>query len=300
MSITLACGSSHPQAIRAAKEFPEKLFKVHGDKIRLRDSAVYYGNGTTSGSRGRGIDVSCSLCGHEWSPRADNLLNGKGCPNCRRLKNINSAGKRRCPRATPEEKQRAIELRATGITCKAVAEQLFEEGLSVQLRDENTVMHWTNPNRADKVRLRNAKWDETNREQKRANNRRYYSEFSHGKAANYSNSANRRLLKTNTPEYVFLDGEWHEVDRKETYRVFGDVLLPPSERAAIEALYTRCQEVSELSGIEHHVDHVQPLSKGGEHCVFNLQLLSAADNLSKNNTFTIQDQRLLATRVFNL
>ncbi len=36
----------------------------------------------------------------------------------------------------------------------------------------------------------------------------------------------------------------------------------------------------------HHVDHIQPLSKGGMHCLSNLQYLTAAENLSKGDKVT--------------
>lgn len=296
---TLACGSTHWAVIRAAQEFPEKLFAVHGDRIRIRESAVY-----TGASRGHSIDVSCSVCGHEWSPRASDLLQGKGCPSCaiklRAEITTASAGTRRSPRPTPEEKARAIELKATGMTRDAVAKQLFDEGLSPQLRGGKTIDRWANPEVAKEQRQRNAKWKEENREQHNANQRRYSKEFDHGIAASRAKDAQRRLLKTNTPEFVLLDGEWYEVDRRETYRVFKDALISPDERAAIEATYIRCQKVTELSGIEHHVDHIQPLSKGGEHNAFNLQLLTADDNLSKKDTFREEDQAELCRRLFNI
>jgi predicted nucleic acid-binding Zn-ribbon protein len=301
---TLACGSTHWAVIRAAQEFPTKLFAVHGDKIQLRETAVYFGNGTTPSSKGKGIDVSCSECGHEWSPRASDLLQSKGCPSCaiklRAEITTASAGKRRCPRPTPEEKQRAVELKATGMASAAVAQQLLDEGLSPQLRGGKTIDRWVNPEEAEKNRQRTAKWNEENREQKNANQRRYTKEFDHGRAGSRAKDAQRRLLKQNTPEFVFLDGEWHEVDRRETYRVFKDALISPDERAAIEATYIRCQKVTELSGIEHHVDHIQPLSKGGEHNAFNLQLLTADDNLSKKDTFREEDQAELCRRLFNI
>ena len=299
---TIACGSTHPLVVKAATAFPEKLFAVHGDRIRIRESAVYFGAGTTPSSKGKGIDVSCSECGHEWSPRANSLLKGAGCPECSRLNDINSAGNRRAPRASKEETARAIELKATGMTRDAVAKQLFDEGLSPQLRGGKTIDRWVNPEEAEKNRQRSAKrrQDPAKREQIKAAKRRYYSEFDHGIAGNRAHNAQRRLLKTNTPEFVFLDGEWHEVDRRETYRVFSEVLLPAKERKAIQELYLEAQYQTETTGVEHHVDHIQPLSKGGEHLLFNLQILPAEENLSKSDSFREEDQAELCHRLFDI
>ena len=290
----MKCGSAHPKAIKAAQEFPAKLYAVHGDKIVLRDTAVY----TNSKEP---IDVVCSVCRHEWIPSANHLLKGHGCPECKRLKTINSAGKVRKPRPTQEEKQRAIELNTTGMSCAAVAQQLFNEGLSPQLRSKATINIWTNPEQAEKDRQRAAKWreDPVNREQHNASKRRYKTEFAHGRAGDRANSSHRRLLKTNTPEFVLLDGEWFEVDRRETYRVFSEILLPAKERKAIQEIYLEAQYLTETTGIEHHVDHAQPLSKGGEHLLFNLQILTAEENLSKQNTFRPEDQAELCRRLFN-
>jgi 5-methylcytosine-specific restriction endonuclease McrA len=119
-----------------------------------------------------------------------------------------------------------------------------------------------------------------------------------GVAERDTENGRQRLRRTNTPEYIFLDSEWHEVDRKETWRIFGHYLLPPDERKAIQELYLEAQYRTETTGVEHHVDHIQPLSKGGEHLMYNLQILTAEENLSKHNTFRLEDQIELARRLF--
>ena len=99
---------------------------------------------------------------------------------------------------------------------------------------------------------------------------------------------------------MFLDNEWHEVDREETYRIFGEYLHPQDELEAINNLYEEAQRLQDETGIEHHVDHIKPLSKGGEHLLINLQIIPAEENLSKGNDFRIEDQELLARRIFDL
>lgn len=57
--------------------------------------------------------------------------------------------------------------------------------------------------------------------------------------------------------------------------------LTPKERREIIAIYDRSRELSIQTGIEHHVDHIKPLAKGGRHHPDNLQILTAAENLKK-------------------
>ena len=105
------------------------------------------------------------------------------------------------------------------------------------------------------------------------------------------------MLETNCLEYVFFDNDWHLVDRKETWRVFQDWLLPADEADAIAALYAEAKELSK-DGTQRHVDHIQPLAKGGEHRLYNLQILKDWENLIKRDYYGEEQQRLIAQRLF--
>lgn len=48
-------------------------------------------------------------------------------------------------------------------------------------------------------------------------------------------------------------------------------------------IYWNREFIAQVTGVPHDVDHIIPLSKGGEHAPWNLQVLTAFDNRSKGN-----------------
>ena len=60
-----------------------------------------------------------------------------------------------------------------------------------------------------------------------------------------------------------------------------EVGLTVFEQAAVLAQYVIARARTMQTGIQHHVDHIIPLSKGGKHHPFNLQVLTAAENRRK-------------------
>jgi hypothetical protein len=235
----------------------------------------------------------CSKHG-EYEANANQILDptkGCRCKQCKADHNSSLAGIRRAPRATTEEKSRAAELYAE---CQNYAEVGKQLG-----RAASTIQRWLDPIYSEKARKHSARWASDNLERQRANGLRYIKDFDHGKASDRAHGASRRVQKQNIPEFVFLDNAWHEVDRKTTCTVFGEVLLPAKERKAIQELYLEAQYQTETTGIEHHVDHLWPLAKGGEHLMVNLQLLPATENLSKSDTFREEDQIELCLRLFD-
>ena len=59
--------------------------------------------------------------------------------------------------------------------------------------------------------------------------------------------------------------------------------LSKKNRNTISTIYEANQRISECLGVAFHVDHIKPLSKGGEHAPENLQIVPAKWNLSKSN-----------------
>jgi 5-methylcytosine-specific restriction endonuclease McrA len=49
--------------------------------------------------------------------------------------------------------------------------------------------------------------------------------------------------------------------------------------------YAKARRLTRETGVEHQVDHIQPLSAGGSHHPSNLQVLTRAENRRKGNTW---------------
>lgn len=60
--------------------------------------------------------------------------------------------------------------------------------------------------------------------------------------------------------------------------------LSEADKSIVALMYEANQRVSECLGIQFHVDHIVPLSKGGKHAPHNLQIVPAKWNLSKSNS----------------
>lgn len=62
--------------------------------------------------------------------------------------------------------------------------------------------------------------------------------------------------------------------------------LTDEDYCKIQQVYKDCKYISEQTGVQHHVDHIVPLNGKdvcGMHVPWNLQIITAIDNLRKSN-----------------
>lgn len=98
-------------------------------------------------------------------------------------------------------------------------------------------------------------------------------EYQNNKAAYIARARNREAhIKQATPLWY---GEWEEFVHK--------------------ALHEKRILMEKLTGFKWHIDHIVPLQNElvcGLHCIDNFRLIPASENLSKHNTFHIQEHKM--------
>lgn len=80
----------------------------------------------------------------------------------------------------------------------------------------------------------------------------------------------------------------HNEDTRKRRAKLKDAIPDDYDREGVLAMYKLAQKISNLTGIQMHVDHIIPLACGGEHNVKNLQLLAGTLNIAKGANVNFQ------------
>jgi len=125
----------------------------------------------------------------------------------------------------------------------------------------------------DREYLRRKKWEEDNSDYVKIRASKYYSE-------------NKDIIKKNCLEYKSKNKDKYLAYNKNHQSMVRAGLrkLSFNERAKINLIYIEAQQVTIQTGIQYHVDHIIPISKGGEHVCYNLQVITATENLKKGSS----------------
>jgi 5-methylcytosine-specific restriction endonuclease McrA len=106
---------------------------------------------------------------------------------------------------------------------------------------------------------------------------RQYSRNHIAKNRQKSRERSRDYAKNNPEKRRSLEAERRARINK-TY-----IPLSRDEKRTILSIYESATRITNCLGIAHHVDHIFPLSRGGEHLPKNLQIIPASINCRKRN-----------------
>jgi 5-methylcytosine-specific restriction endonuclease McrA len=128
---------------------------------------------------------------------------------------------------------------------------------------------WYQANK-ERLKAKARAWNANNKDRKAEAGKKYYQdnlEKSKRDASDWKKANPHKVNATNSKRRAMMQ--------------HGCSQMPDSERAEVEYLYWLARDLTAVSGEQYHVDHIKPLSKGGEHRLDNLQILHAEDNLKK-------------------
>ena len=141
----------------------------------------------------------------------------------------------------------------------------------------------------DKFSARNKAYYEANKEKVAVRYKAYYEANKEKVAASQKayREANKEKVAASQKAYCEANKE-KKSSRGARYRALKHKQIPihlrdcSHEKQRLVQIYKLRNILSEATGVQHHVDHMWPLSDGGPHWSGNLQVIPAKDNLSKN------------------
>ena len=136
---------------------------------------------------------------------------------------------------------------------------------------------------------------EANKERKAAIDKAWYEDNKERKVAYY-----KAWYEDNKERKAASDKTYREAnpDKSNAYssrrRALKLKLIPkhlkkcPVEKQRVLDIHKLCVLISKVTGIDHHVDHMWPLSDGGPHWSGNLQIITARENMTKNASVDLE------------
>jgi hypothetical protein len=226
--------------------FLERFISAHGNKYDY--SKVVYRGALEK------IEIVCSEHGSFWQSPS-NHAKGAGCPECAKIKRIETRRKAHPPLSEEERRARRREANRRYAAKPDVRARITERR---KLRMESGEAaeyhrHWYLRNR-QKVLARVKTWIAQNKDK----HKEYMSRYRIGQ---WSRESVHARIAAATPKWADLD--------------------------KIREIYDECRRITEETGIPHHVDHIEPLrgaDRCGLHVENNLRIVTATENLKKGNS----------------
>lgn len=103
---------------------------------------------------------------------------------------------------------------------------------------------------------------------------------------------NRRWVENNRFKYNAISNRWVKknpdrtvefASRRRARETNACVMLHRDQQKIIASIYGCSRRLTKCLGINHHVDHIIPISRGGFHVHTNMQVIPASINCKKHN-----------------
>jgi hypothetical protein len=151
-------------------------------------------------------------------------------------------------------------------------------------RTRETARIWRK-NNPDKTRAQSIKWAANNSDKLKEFRKKYYwlNPEKARAAARSSYAAHRQKRVRQKADYYALNKASRiEICRRRLQKI-KYFPLNEIEKKMIKNYYLMARELTEQTGIKHEVDHIWPVSRGGPHLPWNLQVLTAEENRRKRD-----------------
>ena len=137
------------------------------------------------------------------------------------------------------------------------------------------------------VNKKSSIWREKNKEYKKQKDKEYYLNNKNKiilKIKNWKNN-NKEHTKKYMQNYLMLNKSKLYLKAKNYTQQKKDnnFIQTEFQKFVAQEMYDLAQIRKKQTGFDWHVDHIEPLSKGGKHAINNLQVVPALWNLSKGN-----------------
>jgi 5-methylcytosine-specific restriction endonuclease McrA len=113
--------------------------------------------------------------------------------------------------------------------------------------------------------------------------------------------ANKKYRLENREKFNEVCKKWHQrnpekhneiIAKRRSQKKHGIISLSKEQRKIMRCFYKQADRLEKRFGLQFHVDHIIPLSKGGLHIPTNLQVLPAKLNLKKNSKNSLRWEEL--------
>jgi len=152
---------------------------------------------------------------------------------------------------------------------------------------------WLNPGRLERQRQAVREWQQANPEAARQAHKTWYKNNLE-KARKMSSNSMKRWRIENPDKAKIKDRKSYEKQYSKKPHYFAEkarrrqIKSQKFPMCAIEKLmcrnyYLMARELTEQTGVNHEVDHIWPIARGGPHLPWNLQVLTQEENRKKRD-----------------